>query len=618
MRPHNWKQMLTLAVALIFLCCGRVHAQAPTITGMSPTSGPVGIAVTLTGTNFGSPQGSSTISLNGTNAVATIWSNTSITALAPTGASSGTFSVKVNGQTAQSTSFTVTALPSGWSDGDIGTVGVAGSGTYANGVFTVEGGGQEIYGTSDAFNFAYQSMSGDGTILTRVVSVQGASGYATAGVMIRETLDAGSTNGKTSDWPAYNGIYFDLRTSTGGSSSEPAGFSVSLPYWVKVVRSGSTFSSFTSADGVNWTQLGSNQTISMAQSTYVGLAVNSGTTSSSATATFDSVSVNPTASPAPAITSSSPASGVVGTQVTIGGSGFGSSQNGSLVTFNNTLATIISWSNTSIVTNVPTGATSGPLIVSLAPSMNDSNPVAFTVTLPPPPSPWIDQDIGTVGIAGSVSFANGTFTVKGAGTGEGGTADGLNFLYQPLSGDGTIIARVASVSNGYAQAGVMIRETLNADSTHAFMMSYASSVYFYDRATTGAGTSYQYFFQNPNMPQVPTAVPYWTKLVRSGNLFSAYVASDGVNWAQVGTSVSINMAQNVYVGLAMSSGSTGNLYTGTFDNVSVNSAASPAPVITSISATTASVGSQVVVRGSNFGASQGSGVVHDFNYHNDS
>jgi hypothetical protein len=42
---------------------------------------------------------------------------------------------------------------------------------------------------------------------------------------------------------------------------------------------------------VNWTQLGTSQTISMAQNVYVGLAVNSGSTSALATATFDNVSV---------------------------------------------------------------------------------------------------------------------------------------------------------------------------------------------------------------------------------------------------------------------------------------------------------------------------------------
>jgi hypothetical protein len=42
---------------------------------------------------------------------------------------------------------------------------------------------------------------------------------------------------------------------------------------------------------VNWVQLGTSQTISMAQNVYVGLAVNSGSASARATATFDNVSV---------------------------------------------------------------------------------------------------------------------------------------------------------------------------------------------------------------------------------------------------------------------------------------------------------------------------------------
>jgi hypothetical protein len=41
---------------------------------------------------------------------------------------------------------------------------------------------------------------------------------------------------------------------------------------------------------VNWTALGSSQTINMGQNVYVGLAVNSGSTSALATATFDNVS----------------------------------------------------------------------------------------------------------------------------------------------------------------------------------------------------------------------------------------------------------------------------------------------------------------------------------------
>jgi hypothetical protein len=109
--------------------------------------------------------------------------------------------------------------------------------------------------------------------------------------MIRNTLDAGSLNAKTADWPVYGGIYFDMRTAAGGSTTEPGNASVTLPYWVKVNRSGSNLSSYVSPDGVNWTQLGTSQTITMNQSTYVGLAVTSGSATALVAATFDNVSI---------------------------------------------------------------------------------------------------------------------------------------------------------------------------------------------------------------------------------------------------------------------------------------------------------------------------------------
>ena len=51
-----------------------VAAAAPSITSLSPTSGAVGASVTITGTNFGSTQGASTVAFNGTAATLTSWS----------------------------------------------------------------------------------------------------------------------------------------------------------------------------------------------------------------------------------------------------------------------------------------------------------------------------------------------------------------------------------------------------------------------------------------------------------------------------------------------------------------------------------------------------------------
>jgi len=257
----------------------------------------------------------------------------------------------------------------------------------------------------------YQPFSGDGTIVARVLTVSPSS---TGGVMIRDSLNANAM----SIFVAYfnSSIYSNFRTTTGGTTSQFNSGTVSLPYWVKLVRSGSTFSSYASLDGVNWAQFGTSQTINMGQNVYIGLGVSSGNTASLATATFDSVSINSTAAPAPVITSASPTTGPIGRQVVISGTGFGAAQNGSIVTLNGTQATASVWSNTSITITVSPGATSGPLVVSVAPTMNASNPVIFTVTSQPLPAGWLDQDIGPVGIAGSASYANRTFTINGAKT----------------------------------------------------------------------------------------------------------------------------------------------------------------------------------------------------------
>jgi RHS repeat-associated protein len=582
-------------------------SPAPVITSVSATSGSIGSQVVITGTGYGATQASSMVLLNGTPATINSWSSTSISITIPTGATSGPLVVSVAPGMNDSNPviFTVTSqpLPSSWLDQDIGSVGVAGSASFLNGTFTVQGAGAQIYGAADAFHYVYQPLSGDGTIVARVVSLQGGSGNVTAGVMIRGALDAGAMNAKTSDWRSSGGIYFDVRTTIGGSTSEPGVVTATLPYWVKVTRSGSTFTGYTSLDGVNWVQLGASQTISMAQSVYVGLAVNSGSNSALATATFDSVSISSPTSPAPVITSVSATTGSIGSQVLINGSGFGASQGSSLVLLNGAPLTINSWSSSSIATTIPAGATSGPLWVAVAPSMNGSNAVSFAVTTQPLLTPWLDRDIGSVGIAGSATYANGTFTVKGAGQQIYGTSDGFHFVYQPLSGDGTIVARVASFSstNSYASAGVMIRETLDTASTNAKTANWATynAIYFDVRTATGGNTS------EPG--SVAGTPPYWLEVVRAGSTFSGYASSDGVHWVQLGTSRTINMAQNVYVGLAVTSGSTSALATATFDNLSGSFGASP--FVTGVSPSSGGIGTTVTITGSNFGATRGTSTV---------
>jgi RHS repeat-associated protein len=545
------------------------------------------------------------LTLNAAATTVQSWSNTSIQITVPSGATSGYLGVTVAPSLNSSNTipFAVTThpLPNTWLDQDVGQVGMPGSATYLTGTFTINASGQSIRGTADEMHFVYQTLSGDGTVVARVVSLTGNSSVQ-AGVMIRETLDTSATNAYSYSTPYYT--YFGSRLSGGGSTTTSSFTSITLPCWVKAVRSGSSFSGYTSSDGVNWLQMGTTQTITMATNAYIGLALSSNDNSNLATATIDSVSVNSTAAPAPVISSLSSTTGSVGTQVVIRGSNFGAAQGASLVLLNDVPITVDYWSATAITVTIPTGATSGPFVVSVAPNMDDSNPVEYEVTTQPLPLPWLNQDVGPVGLTGSSTYSNGSFTVNGAGLSIRGTSDGMQFVYQPISGDGSIIARVSNLTGGTnPQAGVMIRETLDPGASDVFIFFQPNTAVMYDRPTTGAASTYQ------SLAFAEPSCPYWTMITRSGNSFSGFISVDGINWTQIGTTQSITMASTVYVGLAVSSQSTSTLQTATFDNVSVNTVASPAPVITSLSATTASIGSPVTITGLNFGSPQGSSVV---------
>ena len=187
------------------------------------------------------------------------------------------------------TSSSSTTLPSPWIDMDIGNVGQAGSASYASGAFTLNGSGDDIWNVADAFHFAYQPLNGDGSIMTRVTSIANTDSWAKAGVMIRESLDANARHAMVAV-TAGNGVAFQRRTTTGGSSEHTAGAVISAPYWVKLTRTGNAFTAYQSVDGTNWAQIGS-ATISMATSVYVGLAMTSHNNSVLNTSVLDNVNV---------------------------------------------------------------------------------------------------------------------------------------------------------------------------------------------------------------------------------------------------------------------------------------------------------------------------------------
>jgi len=155
----------------------------------------------------------------------------------------------------------------------------------------MQGGGGDIWGTTDQFHFAWQSLAGDGTVSARVASQGATSPWAKAGVMLRQTGDAASAYYAIEVTPS-NGIVIQYRASAGANAVMQASIPGTVPAFVRASRSGGTFTASTSTDGVTWTPVaGSGVTLGASGSMLAGLAVTSHDTSASSTVSFDSVAV---------------------------------------------------------------------------------------------------------------------------------------------------------------------------------------------------------------------------------------------------------------------------------------------------------------------------------------
>jgi hypothetical protein len=186
---------------------------------------------------------------------------------------------------------TFSGIPKPWTSQDIGAVGAAGSSSYSVGNWTVVGSGADIWNTADEFRFVHQTATGDCDIIARVTGVQNTDPWAKAGVMIRETLTTGSTHALMA-LTSGNGLAFQRRTATNGASEHTSGGAATAPRWVRVTRVGSTFTGYSSTDGLTWTTVGS-ATITMGSTVYIGLAVTSHLDGTLNTSTFDNVGAAP-------------------------------------------------------------------------------------------------------------------------------------------------------------------------------------------------------------------------------------------------------------------------------------------------------------------------------------
>ena len=189
------------------------------------------------------------------------------------------------------------SVPSPWTGADIGRPAAAGSSSSSDGrAFQIVAGGSDIWGTADQFHFVYRAVTGDVDVIARVDSVTQAHAWSKAGVMIRGSLAAGAAHGYTLA-SAAKGLAFQRRTATGGLSTNTS-LAGAPPRWVRLLRQGTTLTSYVSTNGTSWTTL-ARDTIGLGATAYVGLAVTSHAGAQVTSAALSQVSVVPLGIPAP-------------------------------------------------------------------------------------------------------------------------------------------------------------------------------------------------------------------------------------------------------------------------------------------------------------------------------
>ncbi|MFH1884878.1 MAG: LamG-like jellyroll fold domain-containing protein [Planctomycetota bacterium] len=202
------------------------------------------------------------------------------------------------------------------------------------------------------------------------------------------------------------------------------------------------------------------------------------------------------------------------------------------------------------------------------------------------PRDWTEEGVGVLSLwfrgnpAGLLEAPAGTYTMTATGVDIWGTVDEFRYAWKQLSGAGTISAQVLSVENTdpWAKVGVMIRQTLDPGSKFAAVyITPGNGCRFQARLTPGSDATSDTAGNVVTAEQIAITAPYWVKLERdAADNFNGYYSSDGVSWqAMAWNPQRIPMPQNVYIGLALTSHSSGVVGKAEFSNVQTTGTVTP-------------------------------------------
>jgi RHS repeat-associated protein len=538
---------------------------APLITSISPASGGVGTQVTITGSGFQASQGNpnlSYVTFNGSQATVVSWSNAQLVATVP--ANSGTGPAVVWADGVESNQNIVFTMPNPIITGLVPSSSAVGTQVQINGMgFGASQGSSTIsFSTSNSTsgNAVVTSWS-DGQIVATVPVV------ATSGAVTVKAGGMGSNNNVVFTVPAPQ--LTSITPNIGGSGNT-----------VTIVGSGfqASQSNAAGSNEVTFAGAGGNAPVtSWSDTQIVGTVPNGASTGPVKVFVNGQYSnlVNYTV-PANMVTSVSPTSGPVGTQVTVTGSGFGATQGTSALTFNGQLpATITSWSNTQIVAVVPVTATTGPAAVTVNNIPGNIN-VIYTV---PPPA------VTAISPAGGVPGTSVTITGSGFQANQRNSTITFNGTVAPITSwsDTQIVAAVpTSASTGPLQVNVN---------------------------STSNGSGNIFVVPVPVITSLdPPSGPINGQVIVNGTGFGASTGGGtiaSVTFNGVGAGL-YSWSDTQIVVQVPGAASSGPVVVNQYDGVSnaVQFTVEAASVVTAVSPTVGPVGSTVTITGSGFGNTQ--------------
>ncbi|HEX6454019.1 MAG TPA: NEW3 domain-containing protein [Trebonia sp.] len=176
--------------------------------------------------------------------------------------------------------------------------------------FGISGAGADLYSGSDAYSTIYSpgAVGNTATVETEVSAQQAMTGYAKAGIIVRNDLTGSGTTpegvlllespsgGIQLEWDSNSGDYVDSVTPSNGTNPEL------LPVWLELVRNGSAYTGYYSFDGSDWMEVGTATVPGQAAAQDAGMFVTSHATGSPGQVTFNGFTVNAAASAPPLAT----------------------------------------------------------------------------------------------------------------------------------------------------------------------------------------------------------------------------------------------------------------------------------------------------------------------------